>query len=156
MSPGLSLVPIETQERGDFLAMAEQHFRELNPAFTPAHDWRNSYFENIQGNPEYSLRWIVVDGHHAGFIIFGVEEHRFLPRRTGAIYELYVVPAQRKQGIARACAQQVIGQLQELSISKIQLEVMVGNLAAAELWGSLGFRRVSERLVLAEKGCVRE
>ena len=152
MSPGPSLVPIEIRERGDFLAMAEQHFRELNPMFIPAQDWRNSYFETIKENPEYSLRWIVVDGQRAGFIIFGVEEHRFLPRKSGAIYELYVVPGQRKKGIARACAEQVIGELRKVSVSKIQLEVMEGNLAAFELWGSLGFRKVSERLVLMEKG----
>ena len=151
MSPGLSLVPIETQERGEFLAMAERHFRELNPTFTPAHDWRNSYFETIKESPKYSLRWIVVDGQHAGFIIFGVEEHRFLPRQSGAIYELYVVPGQRKKGIARACAEQVIDELRKLSISKIHLEVMEGNLAASKLWVSLGFRKVSERLVLTEK-----
>jgi ribosomal protein S18 acetylase RimI-like enzyme len=151
MSPRFRLVPIEAQERGDFLAMAEQHFRELNPTFTPARDWNDSYFENIKENPKYSLRWIVVDGQHVGFIIFGVEEHRFLPRKSGAIYELYVIPERRKKGIARACAEQVIEELQQFSISKIQLEVTEGNLAASELWRSLGFRKVTERLVLTTK-----
>ena len=150
MSVGCTLVPVEIKEREAFLAMAEQHFRELNPGFTPAHDWQGSYFETIKGNPNYLLRWILVDGQRAGFIISGVEKHHFLPRKTGAIYELYVVPGQRKRGIARACAAQVIKELRKLSISKIQLEVVEGNVAALELWRSLGFRKVTERLILME------
>ena len=71
MSVGCTLVPVEIEEREEFLAMAEQHFRELNPAFAPAHDWQSSYFETIKGNANYLLRWILVDGQRAGFIISG-------------------------------------------------------------------------------------
>jgi ribosomal protein S18 acetylase RimI-like enzyme len=147
----LSIVPVEPDERGDFLEMAQQHFREVNPMFTPAQDWKNSYFENIKRNPKCCLRWIVADGQRAGFVLFGVEEHRFLPRLTGAIYEVYVIPERRRQGIARACAKQVIDELGKASPSKIQLEVVEGNDAAAELWRSLGFKKVTERFVLTEK-----
>lgn len=90
-----------------------------------------------------------MDGLRVGFVLYGVEEHRFLPRKTGAIYELYIVPDQRRKGIARACAEGVIQDLWKAFPSKIQLEVVDGNGAAAELWRSLGFQRVSERLVLA-------
>ena len=151
MIPVLSMVPVEPDEREDFLEMAQQHFRELNPMFTPAQDWKNSYFENITRNPKYSLRWIVADEQRVGFILFGVEEHLFLPRQTGGIYEVYVVPERRRKGIARACAKQVIDELWKSSPSKIQLEVVEGNAAAAELWRSLGFRKVTERFVLTEK-----
>jgi len=149
--PELSMIPIELNEREDFLEMAQQHFRELNPMFTPAEDWKNSYFENITRNPRRSLRWIVSDGQHVGFILFGVEEHRFLPRLTGAIYEVHVIPEERRKGFARACAKQIIDELWKASPSKIQLEVVEGNAAAAELWRSLGFQKVTERFVLAEK-----
>jgi UDP-2,4-diacetamido-2,4,6-trideoxy-beta-L-altropyranose hydrolase len=147
----VSMVPVKPNERAVFLEMAQQHFREVNPLFTPAQDWKNSYFENIQKNPKCSLRWIISDSRQAGFILFGVEEHRFLPRLTGAIYEVYVVPEQRKKGIARACAKQVIDELWKASPSKIQLEVVEGNAVAAELWRSLGFQKATERFVLAEK-----
>jgi len=146
----LDLVPVETSERNTFMEMAEQHFRELNPKFRPAHDWKTSYFKNIHGNRNYSLCWIVVRGQRAGFILYGVEDHRFLPRKTGAIYELYVIPQQRRKGIARACAESVIKELWKLSPSKIQLEVVENNRAAMELWKSLGFRRATERLVLID------
>jgi len=148
--PRLSMIPVQPGERQDFLEMAELHFRELNPTFAPAADWKNSYFENILGNPKYSLRWIVSDGQRAGFILFGLEEHRFLPRQTGVICELYVIPELRRQGIARACAKQVIDELWKASPSKIQLEVVEGNPAASKLWRSLGFQKVTERFVLTE------
>jgi UDP-2,4-diacetamido-2,4,6-trideoxy-beta-L-altropyranose hydrolase len=147
----LSMIPVESDERDVFLRMAQQHFRELNSMFTPAQDWKTSYFENIKNNPKYSLRWIVADGQRVGFILFGVEKHRFLPRQTGTIYEVYVVPEQRRKGIARACARQVIDELWKSSPSKIQLEVVEGNAAAAELWRSLGFQKITERFVLTEQ-----
>jgi ribosomal protein S18 acetylase RimI-like enzyme len=142
------LVAVATGERENFMAMAEEHFRELNPVFTPAPDWKASYFENILGSRNYSLRWVVADGQRVGFVLYGVERHRFLPRMTGAIYELYIVPNQRRKGIARACAESVIQELSKASPSKIQLEVVEGNRAAVELWRSLGFRKTSERMVL--------
>ena len=149
MSLALSMVPIQSAQREEFLEMARQHFCELNPAFTPASDWRTSYFENISNNSGFRLCWIVVNDVRVGFILFGVEDHRFLPRKIGAIYELYVLPAERRKGIARACALQAISELRHLAPSKIQLEVMMGNTAACELWKSLGFREVTERLVLS-------
>ena len=151
MNSSLRMVPVRTSERAEFLDMATQHFRELNPAFIPARDWEDSYFENIQQNPSYFLRWIVVEEQRAGFILYGVEDHRFLPRKTGVIYELYIVPVKRRKGIARACAMQAIDELRRLSPSKIQLEVVTGNAVACELWKSLGFREVTERLVLHEE-----
>lgn len=143
------LVPVEASEKEDFIAMAEQYFRELNPQFVPAPDWKASYFENILRRQNYSLRWIVAGGQRVGFILYGFEDHRFLPRKIGAIYELYIVPERRRTGIARACAESVIKELQKSSTSKVQLEVAEGNAAAAAFWKSLGFQKASERLVLA-------
>jgi len=131
------------------MQMALGHFRELNPAFTPAADWEQYYYENIQNNPNCSLCWIVAEGDRAGFVLFGVEPHRFLPRRTGAIYELYVLPEHRRRGIAADCAKRVIQELWKASPSKIQLEVVEGNTAAANLWKKLGFTKASERFTLS-------
>jgi ribosomal protein S18 acetylase RimI-like enzyme len=135
----------------EFMAMALDHFRELNPLFVPASDWEKHYFENIQSNPDYSLCWIVADGERAGFVLFGVERHRFLPRRTGAIYELYILPERRREGIAEGCARMVIQSLWDKSPSKIQLEVVEGNVAASRLWKKMGFTKVSERLTLSHR-----
>jgi ribosomal protein S18 acetylase RimI-like enzyme len=131
--------------------MAEQHFRGLNPDFQPQEDWKRCYFERITSKPQTFLRWIVCDGDRSGFILYGLEPHRFLPRKTGAIFELYVESAKRRRGIARAAAQIAIRELQREGPSKIQLEVVEGNHGAAKLWTSLGFERVTERYVLRSK-----
>lgn len=149
MSAIPDLVAVATGDRENFMAMAEEHFRELNPRFTPEQDWKTFYFKNILGNRNCSLRWVVAEGRRVGFVLYGIEEHRFLPRKTGAIYELYIVPDQRRKGLARACAELVIRELKKNAPSKIQLEVVEGNRAAAALWRSLGFQKASERLVLA-------
>jgi ribosomal protein S18 acetylase RimI-like enzyme len=142
------MLPVSAAERGQFLRMAEQHFRDLNSDFVPHADWTMSYFEGIQANPNYSLRWIMAEGQRAGFILYGIERHRFLPRSTGGIFELYVSPPHRRRGLARRCAQLAIAELEKLGPSKIQLEVVEGNEGARALWLSMGFHKVSERYIL--------
>lgn len=139
----------KVRDKGEFMEMALRHFCELNPDFDPSPDWRSQYFEGIQSNPDRSLRWILADGVRAGFILYGIEPHRFLQRLTGAIYELYVLPGSRQKGIARNAAQLAIAELRSAHPSKIQLEIMEGNMAALNLWKSLGFTKVSERFTLA-------
>jgi ribosomal protein S18 acetylase RimI-like enzyme len=140
---------VSAADRDAFLAMAVRLFRGLDSSFVPHTDWKQSYFENIMGNARVSLRWIVVDEKQAGFVLFGLEAHRFLPRFNGMIYELYIEPEFRRKGVAQIVARQAIQELQSKSPAKIQLEVMEGNRAAVALWESLGFRKVSERYVLA-------
>lgn len=144
----VSMLSIAASERDEFLRMAGMHFSEIDSSFVPQDDWRTHYFETILANPQYFLRWIVCDKRRAGFILFGLEKHRFLPRQTGVVYELYVLPEFRQRGVAKACAVEAIRELWTYGPSKIQLEVLEGRVAAAALWKSLGFRKVTDRLVL--------
>jgi UDP-2,4-diacetamido-2,4,6-trideoxy-beta-L-altropyranose hydrolase len=144
------MVSISMSEKDEFMRMAAQYFSELDAAFLPHEDWKRHYFETIQSSPEHFLRWLVDGDQRVGFILFGVERHRFLPRDTGMIYDLYVAPEHRKKGIARWSAQRALAELRSLSPTKIQLETMQGNGAANALWTSLGFRKVAERFVLQE------
>lgn len=144
----VSMLPVLPADREDFQKMAVDHFSELNSSFVPQNDWQERYFPAILANPQYFLRWIICDGQRAGFILFGLEDHRFLPRKTGSIYELYVLPEFRRRGVAKACALEAIRELWTYSPSKIQLEVIEGRRAAAALWKSLGFQKVTERFVL--------
>jgi len=148
-APVVSTITVAPSERSEFMKLAQRHFTELDSTFVPHEDWKREYFENIRSNPNFFLRWIQHRGERAGFILFGIEKHRFLPRKTGMIYELYILPQFRKRGLAHMCAAQAIRELQVLGPSKIQLEVMEGNAAAMALWKSLDFQKVSERLVLA-------
>src|SRR5260221_8649866 len=99
-------------------------------------------------NPLYILRWIVCDEKRAGFILFGLEKHRFLPRITGMIYEIYIRPEFRRRGIATVCATEAIRELQAHAACKIQIEVVEGRVAGAPLWESLGFQKVTGSYVL--------
>jgi ribosomal protein S18 acetylase RimI-like enzyme len=145
----VSMLPIAPSERADFLRMAVSHFSELNPSFVPQDDWKEHYFATIMATPQYFLRWIICDEKRAGFILFGLEKHRFLPRKTGVIYEVYIVPGFRRRGLAKACAIEAIRELWTHAPSKIQLEVIEGRVAAAALWKSLGFQKVTDRYVLS-------
>ncbi len=144
------MIPVAPFEREDFTRMAVQHFSELNRSFVPAEDWREHYFPSILSNPDFFLRWILGDEAKAGFILFGLEKHRFLPRKIGAIYELYVSPEFRRRGLGKAIAREAIRELWTHSPSKVQLEVIEGRTEAAELWSSLGFKKVTARYVLSE------
>src|SRR5271167_224100 len=107
----VSMVSVTVGEREEFVRMALQHFSEVDTSFVPQDDWKESYFETIMANPQYFLRWIVCDGKRAGFILFGLEKHKFLPRKTGVLYDLYVLPDFRRRGVAKACAVEVIREL---------------------------------------------
>jgi ribosomal protein S18 acetylase RimI-like enzyme len=146
--PSVSLVAVDASERAAFTTMALSHFRELNSAFEPHADWKAGYFDRLLHDADLAARWIVVDGVRAGFIVYGVQPHRFLPRLIGAIYELYVHPDFRRRGVARAGARAAVDALLARGVPKIQLEIMDGNDAAFGLWRSLGFEKVSERFVL--------
>ncbi len=151
MEQPVVLIPVRPDEGAEFLGWAERHFREVNPQFEPQEDWRRCFFANICANPEMFLCWIVVGGERAGFFLFGLEPHRFLPRKSGTLYELYIAPAHRRKGIARAAAMLAVQELQRFSPSKIQLEIMAGDPGAAALWNSIGFQKVNERYVLKVK-----
>lgn len=147
----VEMAEIAPSQRALFLEMANQYFSELNPAFVPADDWKAQYFEIIRANPAYFLRWITSDGERAGFILFGVEDHKFLPRKTGVINEVYVAPQFRRQGVARECVLQAIAELWSLGSSKIQIELVGENAGGAAFWRTLQFQKVSERLVLTKE-----
>jgi ribosomal protein S18 acetylase RimI-like enzyme len=144
------LSPVSESEEPEFLAMAEGYFTELNPGFIALDDWRASYFSRIKTTPDTCLLWIQCDGRRAGFVLYGLEKHRFLPRTTGCVYEFYILPQFRRSGIGRQAGEAVVQLLRRSSPSKIQLEVASGNASAAEFWQELGFRKVAERYVLNE------
>jgi ribosomal protein S18 acetylase RimI-like enzyme len=145
----VTMLPIAFSEREEFLCAAVKHFCEVNPAFVPHDDWKQQYFETIMANPLYFLRWIMCDGQRSGFILFGLEKHRFLPRMTGCIYEFQVFPEFRRRGVATACATEAIRELWTHGPTKIQLEVIEGRAAAAAFWKTLGFEKVTDRYVLS-------
>jgi ribosomal protein S18 acetylase RimI-like enzyme len=148
MEAKVRLVRVRRWERAAFMRMAERHFRELNPQFRPQADWARGYFESIQENPRYDLRWVHWGRRRVGFALFGLEPHRFLPRTSGMIYELYLLPAFRSRGLGTLCFAEILACLKQKDIRRVQLEVWSGNDRAAAFWCRLGFRGVATRYVL--------
>jgi ribosomal protein S18 acetylase RimI-like enzyme len=149
VSVAVKIQAVPAGDRELFLQMAERHLRDLNPAFTPHPDWREHYFNRIQSNANLHLGWILLENLKAGFILYGLENHKFLPRSNGVIYELYVKAEFRHKGVGRAAALQAISDLSEHHPSKIQIELVEGNSVAEAFWKAIGFNKVSSRYVLS-------
>ena len=150
MTQPVRLAPVADSEEREFLTMAEAYFRELDSRFVPHQDWSTNYFRRLQSTPDAYLRWIQFGADRVGFVVYGVERHRFLPRTNGWVYELYISPDRRRSGVGRQAAVEVIRVLRELAPSKIQLEVTSSNVSARQFWKTLGFDKASERYVLGE------
>ena len=67
--------------------------------------------------------------------------------RAGELTDLYVVPAARRAGVARALARGVVAQLKEHGIGHVELDVQTSNAAARSVYARWGFRE--QRVVLA-------
>lgn len=146
----ISLEPILETDQEMFLKMAVRYFKELNKDFTPHKDWEKCYFESVLTKETVELCWIVFDNNRIGFVIYGNEKHRFLPRLIGYIYEFYIVPEYRRKGLGTVCARNIIQRLRSKGIHKIDIEVANGNEKAIHFWKSLGFLKVAERFTLRE------
>jgi len=142
------LRPINLREKQQFLEMATHYYKELNPAFVPHEHWKERFLESILSDSNMFLRWITVDQEKIGFVLYGLRPHRYMPVKIGWIYEIYVQSNWRGLGLGRECVWLVINEMRRLGVSKIQLEVIVGNERALEFWQKLGFIKVSDRFHL--------
>ncbi len=139
---------ISATDREIFLGFAVRYFTELDPGFTPREEWKAGYFSALMTDATVSVRWIVVEGERAGFAVYGTKPHRYLPTPVGMVYEFYVEPAHRRLGVGRRSAEAIINELRAAGVLRVELEVYRGNQRGADFWASLGFRTVSERMVL--------
>jgi ribosomal-protein-alanine N-acetyltransferase len=83
--------------------------------------------------------WFVVaklGGRIAGYMIACPEE------RDAEIASIAVHPDYRRRGVAVALLQHMLSVLQAAGVRRVELLVRTGNAAAAQLYRSLGFRRV--------------
>lgn len=150
MKERLALRPVTDEEKALFLETVKEYFRELNPDFVPSEVWEAHYIESLRPDRALFPNWIALDEARIGFTIFGVEEHRFLPKKIGVIYEFYIVPGWRGKGLGKEAALKVIERLRAGQVVRIQVEVVAGNQKAAVFWRNLGLTKVSERLVLQQ------
>lgn len=144
------LVSVAIEDRESFMAMATTYFKEAIPGFEPDPDFRQSFFDGMF-KPNIFCEWAVRDGKRIGFVIYGIEDHLFLPRKTGFVYAFYIAPDSRRGPIATLVMQDCCRKLDTFHPSKIQLEVIEGNEEAHRIWTWMGFRRVSSKYYLLER-----
>lgn len=144
------LASVAREDRDAFMRMATTYFEEAVPGFVPEDDFRQHFFEGMF-KPNIFCKWIVRNGKRAGFVIFGVEDHLFLPRKTGFFYAFYVAPEYRRGSTAVQVMRECCRILDTYKPSKIQIEVIEGNEAANQLWTWMGFRRVSSKYYLVDR-----
>lgn len=102
----------------------------------------------IQTASPEAARWNVADYLQYGFLVCDCENHiagflvwRALADGEGEILNLAVAPEVRRTGIARA----LVGGLLKEHSGTVYLEVRESNLAARNLYKSMGFQDVSRR-----------
>jgi ribosomal protein S18 acetylase RimI-like enzyme len=148
LAPEILLQSIGPGDQEALAIVAIRYFSELDPSFAPEPQWKEHLFGSIMDSDQLAAKWILKDAHRIGFALFGIEKHRFLPRRIGIVYDYYLDPAYRRLGIGKIAARQIIEQLRDSGASTIQLEVMTNNEHAMGFWKDLGFRPASIRFTL--------
>lgn len=78
-----------------------------------------------------------------GWVGLGTTFDTYQDKQTGFLYEIYVLPAYRKRGIAKKLCQEAIQHLEKYGYRTIELNVFAGNEKARNLCKSLGFTEVS-------------
>jgi ribosomal protein S18 acetylase RimI-like enzyme len=110
--------------------------------------------EDVEIDDEKELREIA-DLVHDGIALLAVDDvgapigfalaHR-AGARAGEVTDLYVVPAARRSGVARALVLEVVSQLKEDGIEHVELDVQTSNAVARSIYARWGFRE--HRVVL--------
>lgn len=78
-------------------------------------------------------------GRVLGYAVAGGATTMLTPARFGFLYDLWVAPEARRQGVGRRLVEHVAAWCRARGFRRIKLEVGAGNVAARALYGSLGF-----------------
>jgi len=105
----------------------------LEAASFPA-PWRTGSFARAVSDPHHNFFVVESDGSLVGYAGMWVEGHR------AHIAKVAVREGFRRRGVGSALVRHLLGQACRLGLSEAFLEVRRGNLAAQDLYRSLGFR----------------
>lgn len=97
-----------------------------------------------------SLVLVAEDKVVVGFLNCGINDRNgpeWEIRKTGHIGGVYVTPAYRRRGVAKALIQEALKWLKEQKIEYVDLNVAVQNAAAVAAWTALGFKPYQDILV---------
>lgn len=121
------------------------HLRECNPAIMlPSPEAEASYAQRYSERigAEWCL-FLVAESSRSGLVGMGeihlVDNPGLTPPQTAKINDVWVDPAHRRRGIARAMAETLLVFAQSRGIDTVWLDWVAGNNAAEALWRDLGF-----------------
>lgn len=82
------------------------------------------------------------EGAIAGFLVAAVEKNIPIYHRAefGFIHDMWVEPAHRRKGLARALVQEALRRFAAIGVDQVRLETASANEAARRLFVSCGFR----------------
>lgn len=103
----------------------------------------SSYFSELVASDDYACLLIALDSFNRspmGYFMGVVKECMAeTPSRVGYINGLYVLPEERKRGIAQSLFDQGMAWFECQSLSLVELYVSTGNQAAKGFWRKNGF-----------------
>ena len=81
-------------------------------------------------------------------LAFDVVEHPFMPewQRSGYVTQLYVLPEHRGQGVGKLLVDSMLSWMTARGITRVQLNVLLGEGGAAEYWRKYGFEPCRTRM----------
>jgi ribosomal-protein-alanine N-acetyltransferase len=98
--------------------------------------WPRKYFLELYGDCRGFFVVAKVGGRIAGYAVACAE------KRNAEIASLAVHPDYRRRGVADALMRHTLGALRAAGVRRAELMVRTGNTAGAQLYRTLGFRRV--------------
>jgi len=98
--------------------------------------WPRKLFLEYYGECREHFVVAKLGGRIAGYMIVCVE------KRNAEIASIAVHPDYRRRGVANELMRYALGALGSTGVRRVELMVRTGNDAGAQLYGSLGFRRV--------------
>jgi ribosomal-protein-alanine N-acetyltransferase len=101
-----------------------------------AEAWPRRYFLELYGDCRDSFVVAKLGGRIAGYAVACAEQ------RNAEIASLAVHPDYRRRRVADALMRHTLGALAAAGVRRVKLMVRTGNTAGAQLYRSLGFRRV--------------
>ena len=134
---------VQPDEFDDFFELFAAYHDELgpydpiDPQPRPIEPYRRAFAEDPEGQ---RVRWILADGVRAGFLITCItpdwpEEERLV----GEVIESYVVPDERRRGVAEAAVGIWLEELREAGVQLAEANVLRDNPLGLAFWEAQGF-----------------
>ncbi len=104
-----------------------------------SHDWLHAQV----ARQAMMVTAALCSGRACGFIAVSVMPASLALGTAWSVRDLYVAPAQRRMGIARALLQHVIDDAREAGAQRVSVQTEPGNTAALTLYAAAGFEPVT-------------